>query len=183
MKCIVTGHTSGIGKSIYNHFLNKGYEVIGMSRSNGYNIIDDFKKIVDESKGCDIFVNCACQDDAQLKLLNELHLYVKNIIVLGSVSANFAKLNQEYLNKAELEKRCRELSANSTNDIANILLLKLSFCENATLPIKVDPKYITSFSEINKVIDLWIQIPKIFFVEFVLKETEEIKTFAEKFYQ
>ena len=59
MKCIVTGHTSGIGKIIYEHFLSKGWEVIGMSRSNGYNIVSNQERVINDSIGCDIFVNCA----------------------------------------------------------------------------------------------------------------------------
>ena len=38
MKCIITGHTAGVGKAMYEHFQAKGWEVIGMSRANGYDI-------------------------------------------------------------------------------------------------------------------------------------------------
>ena len=66
MRCVVTGHTGGIGKAIYDHFISKGWDVKGMSRSNGYNIVDDQERVIEESVGCDIFVNCAYQDRAQL---------------------------------------------------------------------------------------------------------------------
>jgi len=183
MKCIVTGHTNGIGKSIYNHFISKGFEVKGMSRSNGYDINNDFDKIIDQANQCDIFVNCACSKNGQLNLLNSLYTQVGNMIVLGSVSADYSRLDIEYENKLQLENQCKKLSKNSDKNVCNILYLKLSFCENATLPIKVDSKYITTFSEINDVIDLWLKIPKIFSIEFTLKETLELKNFAEKSYQ
>lgn len=169
MKCIVTGHTSGIGKSIYNHLQSKGWDVKGMSRSNGYNIVSDQEKIIAESLGCDIFVNCAYDGSAQLELLNLLDSKVKNIVVIGSVGADYASIWKEYgANKLQLEKRCKELSLTSPT---NIFYIKLAFCENSQWPIEVDDKYKASFAEINQVLDTWLSIPRIYSVEFVLKET------------
>lgn len=184
MKCVVTGHTNGIGKAIYHHFLNKKYDVIGMSRSNGYNILTDQEKIITEANGCDIFVNCACDGTGQLELLNALHNKVKNMIVLGSVNADFGRLCSEYNNKSNLQERCKKISNDPDINVANILYLKLSFCENTELRmIEVDPKFITSFDEINKAIDLWLEIPKIYSIEFTLKITPKLENFAKEFYE
>lgn len=181
MKCIVTGHTSGIGKAIYEHFLTKGYDVYGMSRSNGYNIIDDQEKVIDESIGCDIFVNCAYQGSGQLELLNALHNKVKNMIVIGSVGADWAKIWKDYgTHKFNLQQRCKEIALEDNPDFANIFYLKLAFCENANWPIFVDPKYKASFTELLEIIDMWLKIPKIFSVEFTLKKTPEIMEYARK---
>lgn len=181
MRCVVTGHTSGIGKVIYEHFLSKGWTVFGMSRSNGYNIIDDQDKIIEESADCDIFVNCAYDGIGQLELLNRLHDRVKNMIVIGSVAADWAKIWKDYgSNKFDLQERCKELALEDNKNFANIFYLKLAFCENAAWPIFIDPDYTTSFQEILKVIDLWLEIPKIFSVEFTLKKTPEIMEYAKK---
>lgn len=56
MKCIITGHTKGIGKFLYNHFSEK-YDVLGISRTTGYDLNTDISKIVELSKNCDLFVN------------------------------------------------------------------------------------------------------------------------------
>ncbi len=172
MKCIVTGHTSGIGKSIYQHLQAKGWDVKGMSRSNGYDITVDQEKIISESADCQLFVNCAYAGTSQLDLLNKLEGIVDKIIVLGSVGADYADIWPEYgKNKLELQTRCKQLSLTSKS---NIFYIKLAFCENSQWPIKIDERYKVKFSEINQVIDIWLKIPNIFSVEFVLKETPEM---------
>ncbi len=181
MRCIITGHTSGIGKAIYEHFSSRNWSVYGMSRSNGYDIIKDQDKIVRESIECDIFVNCAYDGTGQLELLNKLHDQVKNMIVIGSVAADWSDVWKDYgKNKFDLQERCRELSLKDDKNFANIFYLKLAFCENASWPIFIEPEHKASFQEILKVIDLWLEIPKIFSVEFTLKKTSEITDCARK---
>jgi short-subunit dehydrogenase involved in D-alanine esterification of teichoic acids len=72
MKISITGHTSGIGKSLVNLFESLGHEVVGFSRSNGYDISKDSKAIVEQTKDCDVFINNAYHVDAQLSLLKEV---------------------------------------------------------------------------------------------------------------
>ena len=73
MKVAITGHTSGIGKSIYEYFYSRGHIVLGFSRSNGYDISDHAgrEKIAEASNDCDIFVNNAYSnfDSSQLDML------------------------------------------------------------------------------------------------------------------
>lgn len=73
MKIALTGHTSGIGKALYD-ILSKDHEVVCFSRSNGYNIQDDKIKelIVQESLQCDVFINNAYYEMAQVDILNKL---------------------------------------------------------------------------------------------------------------
>lgn len=67
MKIAVTGHTSGLGQAIYNHFP----DCVGMSRSNGYDIskYSDYNKFLEQIKLCDIFINCAQSSFSQTELL------------------------------------------------------------------------------------------------------------------
>lgn len=181
MKCIVTGHTSGVGQAIYNHFLNKGWEVIGMSRSNGYDISLNQEKIIAESQECDIFVNCAYAGTSQLDLLNALHTKVKNMIVVGSVAADWAKIWKTYGDdKFHLQERCKEIALEDNSKFANIFYLKLAFCENASWPSFYSNKYKATFEELTHVIDMWLTVPKIFSVEFTLKKTPEVIEYARK---
>ena len=182
MKCIVTGHTSGIGKSIYNHFISKDYNVIGMSRSNGYDIVLDKQKIINEATGCDLFVNCASNNTGQIDLLNDLNNKVDKMIVLGSVVADFKEFCNDYNNKYILQERCKELYSDP-NTYTKILHLKLSMCENATVPIKTSQDLITNFVDINRIIDLWIEIPKMCFIEFTFKKTDEVLDYAKERFQ
>lgn len=175
MKCIVTGHTSGVGKAIYDHFLSKGWDVRGMSRSNGYDISINQDRIVSETIGCDIFVNCAYASDAQTELLDKLKDKVKSMIVVGSVAADWSAEWKDYgKSKEKLQDKCKEISLEDNVMYANIFYLKLAFCENTQWPIFVDEKYKVSFVELMKIIDMWIEIPKIFSVEFTLKKTLEM---------
>lgn len=77
MKVAVTGHTRGIGKEIANYFVKHGFELVGFSKSTGYNIRDPEirKKIVEESKECSVFVNnaMAMVDDSQTSMLKEIY--------------------------------------------------------------------------------------------------------------
>lgn len=57
----ITGHTKGIGKAFADYFASKGYEIVGFSRSNGYDINTEEgrSRVVDEAKDFDIFINNA----------------------------------------------------------------------------------------------------------------------------
>jgi NAD(P)-dependent dehydrogenase (short-subunit alcohol dehydrogenase family) len=74
MKVAVTGHTRGIGLEIAEYFKSTGAEIIGFSKSTGYDISDPEvrNKIVEEVRGCEVFVNNAYVSDSansQLELL------------------------------------------------------------------------------------------------------------------
>ena len=70
MKIAITGHTRGIGKAIYDS-LSPDYEVLGFSRSNGYDISDpeQLNSLIAEIQSCDVFINNAYVHKAQTKLL------------------------------------------------------------------------------------------------------------------
>jgi NAD(P)-dependent dehydrogenase (short-subunit alcohol dehydrogenase family) len=69
----VIGHTKGIGKAICDLYKKKKYEVIGMSRSNGHDIIHDQEKIIENIQGCDLVVLNAHADRGQLNLLKRIY--------------------------------------------------------------------------------------------------------------
>ena len=98
MKVAITGHTAGIGEEFVKFFKNKGWETIGFSRSNGYNIKDPGARarIIEESSDCDIFVNNAYSfnDNSQLLLLQGITKvwqgHSKMIINISSRAGDFA---------------------------------------------------------------------------------------------
>jgi NAD(P)-dependent dehydrogenase (short-subunit alcohol dehydrogenase family) len=93
-KICMTGHTKGIGAAIYNS-LENDFDVIGFSRTNGYNILKPgrMRKIVEESKDCDIFINNAYAPDSQNRLLHmfykEWEFMPKHIINIGATSPDY----------------------------------------------------------------------------------------------
>ncbi len=176
MKVAITGHTAGVGKAFYQYFSKKNTEVIGMSRSNGYDLNTDVDRIIENAKDCDIFINNAYRDDKQLQLLNGLYKHVHRIVVCGSVSRLYPDLIlTDYVHdKQALAERCRILSL-ASDGVANILHLDLSFIESTDVNLD-DPTTFTSdnfikFDEIVSAVDFWLHNPKIRQMEFVWKLT------------
>lgn len=71
MEIAITGHTSGIGKGLYD-FYRENHQVLGFSRSNDYDISKKPDEIVEQAKNCDIFFNNAYSGFAQTNLLFKL---------------------------------------------------------------------------------------------------------------
>ena len=165
MKCVITGHTSGIGKNIYKHFQLLGWEVVGVSRSNGFDLNTDINRVVELADGCDLFINCASVKRAQIELLNALYNRVGKMIVFGSVAGDFnQQLQSEYSqNKHDLATRCRELSLLPSN---KILHLNISMLEDA-----VSGDVLISYNEVLNVIDFWLANPRLTEIKFEFKLT------------
>ena len=119
MKYAITGHTLGIGKAIYEKLQG---DIIGFSRSTGYDItnFEDRKKIIYESKDCDVFINNAHCEFGQTLLLIDLFnewrdLENKTIINVGSRAGDpqtFFSRNKSYLLKYQAQKiALREMSS------------------------------------------------------------------------
>jgi hypothetical protein len=110
MKYSITGHTAGIGKRLYERL---SPNAIGFSLSSGYDItrFDDRKKIILESKNCDVFINNATAEFGQTLLFLELFQEwrddpTKTIINVGSRIAEVKMLpfDKQDLLKYQAEK-------------------------------------------------------------------------------
>lgn len=92
----ITGHTRGIGKAIADNL--KGNTIIGLSRSNGYEI-SDTQRILEAGKDADIFINNAYDGFYQRDLLeafyNEWKDTNKTIISIGSIVTDYPRLERE----------------------------------------------------------------------------------------
>lgn len=76
MKVAITGHTRGIGLALYDYFIKNNCEVIGFSRTNGYDISSPLcrNQIILLSTDADIFINNAYSGDgSQFSLLKKMH--------------------------------------------------------------------------------------------------------------
>lgn len=97
MKLAITGHTSGLGKSISRLAHERNINVIGFSRTNGFNITDhrDRKILINSVSDFDVFINNAYDRYGQLDLLYELYdewkAQNKLIINIGSMASNAAE--------------------------------------------------------------------------------------------
>ena len=112
-KIAVIGHTKGIGKAIANLYSRKNYEVIGLSRSNGYDIIQDQDKIMDKIEDCPLVVVNAHAGRGQLTLLKRIygrHIFNKmKVAVITSTSGtdqgkDYDIDQKEYIEYCDLKK-------------------------------------------------------------------------------
>jgi hypothetical protein len=138
-KVVITGHTSGIGLNFYNYFKQQNYNIVG------YNTVTGFDNIVNNSIGCDLFINNSYADGFQIDLLENLHNKVGKMIVCGSVAAFNPDPNlPEYSkHKKELADKVRNLNS------PHILMLHLSSKSYNTPELLL------------KVINLWLEYPLI----------------------
>lgn len=110
MKIVVTGHTRGIGKAIYDLLSSYGHEVVGMSRSNGFDL-SEFEKVasavLEEDPG--ILINNAFAPQAQTNLLKTVYASWREkhkfIINMGSVAALIPKNHPDYCMPYASDKR------------------------------------------------------------------------------
>lgn len=70
-KIAITGHTSGIGQALFNS-LSKNHKCHGFSLSEGFDITKENKLLLNSIARCDVFINNAYAEDAQLNLLKDV---------------------------------------------------------------------------------------------------------------
>jgi nucleoside-diphosphate-sugar epimerase len=68
MKIAITGHSAGIGQSFTKYLVQRGHEIIGLSKRHGNNI-RNIPKIVEKIVECDMWINNAQSGYAQTELL------------------------------------------------------------------------------------------------------------------
>lgn len=190
MKISITGHTKGIGKYLYESFLNKKFETIGFSYSTGFDISkkNDRIRILEESKNCDVFINCAYNyknwDNSQLDMLKEIYDIWENkpnkhIINISSAASymypfkgtleGVPKYDEYVKAKWEQDKWCLSkrnvLNNNSKVNLSNIRPGRI-------LVEKFQKKWNTSMAlsleEFFKVVNFILENPKIEFSSLTL---------------
>jgi nucleoside-diphosphate-sugar epimerase len=98
MKIGITGHTRGLGLALAD-VLMENNEIIGFSRSNGYDI-SNINSIVDISVECDMFINNAYLDYCQCNLLSAMfdrwhNNKNKTIVCIGSTVTSYSRIEQD----------------------------------------------------------------------------------------
>lgn len=125
MKIGITGHTDGLGKSIYD-LLKINHTMVGMSRTNGYNIFNT-QQIIDNVLDCDIFINNThrkqCQSELLVGLFDIWKDSEKTIINLNSSCVyHSSDWSPEYAeNKKGLRKKMWELVESNPNKKLKII--------------------------------------------------------------
>jgi hypothetical protein len=149
-KCVITGHTKGIGLSFYKHFIAKGWNVVGFNTDTGLD------SVVEQAQGCDLFINNAYANGLQISLFNQLHASVKKMVVCGSIAARYPdpKMPAYSHHKKELEDRVIDVANTRRTGQADIVLLQLTSTSYA------------NDDRVLKFVDYWLDNPEIINVGF-----------------
>jgi hypothetical protein len=147
-KVCITGTTSGVGKTLHDHFVSKGYNVVGLNKGSD---------IIGEALGCDLFINNAYGNGMQIDLFNHLYASVKKMIVVGSIAADYPdrKLVVYSMHKKQLKERVLDVANSTTVGRADILLLQLTGDSYNDADL------------VTRTVDFWLDNPKITCVSFV----------------
>lgn len=114
MKIFITGHTRGLGESLYNIFKDE-HDCVGISKSTGHHVGKKQSEIIQEAQDCDLFINNAEYKFAQVQLFERLAAVwwddpTKTILNINSWT-RLTKLNDpEVFAKKELHKRASRLT-------------------------------------------------------------------------
>lgn len=98
MKIVITGHTKGIGKAIFDFFSQNGHTVIGLSRSNGNDLLG--LNVADHLKDADVFINNAYVKDHQTRCLKDAIEYWKDtnkLIININSKLSLMPIEEKYL--------------------------------------------------------------------------------------
>ena len=116
MKIALTGHMYGIGEAIRAALIARGDEVVGMSRSNGFELPQEFDKVISTAYDCDVFINNANVGDVQVQLLYKMfelwrRQEGKHIICLSSRVGGYTShgVDPYAVEKAKLDLACSQL--------------------------------------------------------------------------
>lgn len=173
MKFAITGHTSGLGKFLYDK-LGENHTIIGLSRSNGFDITKDFTDIVEEIQRADCFINNACVEDYQIKLFNQVCDYIPYIVSMGSHGRKYPEiLGKKYAeNKQNLYESIDSYMQKKYK--TDCLHLDIGFLKNKDdRENSVQSTYYTTYEEIYNTIVFWLSNPCFFNIEFYTKLDEK----------
>lgn len=159
MKISITGHTKGLGKELTTRF----DDVVGFSKSNGYDISDNYDraKIIFEIEDSDVFINNAHENFDQTKMLMEVFekwKYMDKTIINIVSRSKYPNISKGYLysaSKSSLnhlsnslrmisDKKCRIIDINAgllNSDLPSLTYSELSdiivWCINQPKHIEV----------------------------------------------
>lgn len=167
MRCLVTGHTKGIGLAIYQGLVAQGFSVDGISRGTNYDISTEYSLILSQAVNYDLVVNNAYHPEYQIKLLEDLAGKVKNIISIGSVAGYYSEIVTKKHQYTASKKKLIELNKRlSYQPNSNLLLINVGLAENASADFGC------SYQDIVDTCLFWIKHPNIHQIDFKVPLTD-----------
>lgn len=159
MKIGITGHSDFLGKGLFD-FLSKNHEVIGFSRSNGYDL-KNYEKILDDVKDMDVFINNTYHSEYQQKIFEELFEKWKDkdktiFNILTSSIFNNGSIEDYRENKLRLQKSSLEkINSNLDKKVRIVNLYPNTLEHNKRVGFNK-----VNFSEVYDVINFQLKLPQ-----------------------
>jgi hypothetical protein len=159
MKIGITGHSDTLGRGLYD-FLKKNHEVLGFSRSNGYDI-KRYKDILNEISDFDVFINNTYHPSYQQIIFEEvfdLWKYQNKTIfnVLTSAIFNQGSFDDYRESKLNLQKSTLERINSNLDKKVRIVNLYPNTLEHNK---RVGFNKIT-FLEVYQIIEFQLSLPQ-----------------------
>ncbi len=158
MRIGIIGHTGLLGSALTEEF-SKDHEVIGMSRSTGYDLRKNVYPILEVCKTCDIVFNNAHADTAQGKIITGLADTKVTLITSGSIAADYS-INRYCGEKKIIEFMFKKAKPQYPN---RCLLLKMGYLEGAKENLGFTPIKISTVVDSVK---FWLSNTRITVIEF-----------------
>lgn len=159
MKIGITGHSDFLGKGLFD-FLSKNHEVIGFSRSNGYDL-KNYEKILDDVKDMDVFINNTYHPEYQQKIFEELFDKWKDknktiFNILTSAVFNNGSIEDYRENKIRLQQSSLgKINSNLDKKVRVVNLYPNTLEHNKRVGFNK-----VNFSEVYDIIDFQLKLPQ-----------------------
>jgi NAD(P)-dependent dehydrogenase (short-subunit alcohol dehydrogenase family) len=163
MKIAITGHTSGIGLALFEHFQSSGHTCIGFSRSNGHDISKsiDRGRILLASLDADVFINNAYNnwDNSQYLMLEKVAAQwagrEKLIINSASKITDYEKPKYDFLQKYRDTKILLDNFTKMHQGLPYISNLKFGWVDTPRVTNSLEEKM--SLEAVVKTVDFVVQ--------------------------
>jgi hypothetical protein len=158
MRIGIIGHTGILGSAITAEF-SSGNEIIGMSRSTGYDLRSNFLEIIDICRECDLVFNNAHALTLQGKVITALADSQVKLITSGSIAANY-NYSDYCRNKKIIEDIYHQYIQRYPN---RCLLLKMGYLQG----MKETRGFSTiKLADVISGIKFWLTTPRVTKLEF-----------------
>ena len=103
MKIYILGKSRGLGYELGKLFEHDGYAVVGIDRSNGFDIETDWQNIVDTIEPESLIILNAYANGSQKNILEQVINKKHKVVVMGSIAARYPDPEMVEYSKHKLE--------------------------------------------------------------------------------
>jgi hypothetical protein len=160
MRIGIIGHRGLLGSAISAEFTN-GNELIGLSRSTGYDLQTTYKEIIDICQECDLVFNNAHSSTLQASVIRDLSNTKVKLVTSGSIAANYGF--SDYCKQKKIIEETYHLYIRKYPE--RCLLLKMGYLEGLE-PGKTRNFKTIPLTTITSSIRHWLANPRITRIEF-----------------